>query len=186
VGDSGVAFNPKKELRVLGSDDVLAQLLAFDVDTIVISGGEPLSQQYRLVGIARGLVEAGRRLEIETNGTRVPRSDLVEVGAQFNVSPKLAHSGDPAGRRLVPEALRALAALPHVSFKFVCRSEADLDEVGAIVERYGTRPVWIMPEGRTGNEINARLAELADQIVARGWNLTTRLHVVAWGERRGI
>ena len=186
IGQSGVAYEPRAELHVLACAEVLAQLLAYDVDTIVISGGEPLSQQARLVPLVRGLVEAGRRLEIETNGTHVPREEIVGAGVRFNVSPKLAHSGDPAARRIVPRALRAFAALPDVTFKFVCRSPADLDEVAAIVESYGTRPVWIMPEGKTVSELNERLANLADAVVARGWNLTTRLHLVAWGDRRAV
>jgi 7-carboxy-7-deazaguanine synthase len=186
IGQSGVAYQPRTELRTLGSGEVLARLLAYDVDTIVISGGEPLSQQRRLVPLVRSLLTAGRRLEFETNGTRVPVPDIVRDGVRFNVSPKLAHSGDPAHRRIVPQVLRALAALPDVTFKFVCRSPADLDEVAAIEESYGTRPVWIMPEGQTVAELNERLASLADAVVARGWNLTTRLHVVAWGGRRGV
>jgi len=185
IGDSKVAYDPRTELRVLHGDEVLAQLLAFDVDTIVISGGEPLNQQRRLLRVVRGLVDRGRRVEVETNGTRIPDPELVDAGVQFNVSPKLAHSGDPAGRRLMPQALRALAGLPNVAFKFVCRSESDLDEVAEVVALYGTRPVWIMPEGRTAQDVNDGLARLADHVVIRGWNLTTRLHVVAWDDKRG-
>lgn len=166
--------------------EVLRKLLDYDVPLIVISGGEPLSQQRRLLPLIRELSAAGRKIEIETNGTVVPRDEVVSLGVRFNVSPKLAHSGDPESRRLVPEALRAFAAVPGTAFKFVCRSASDLDEVASVAERYGTHPVWIMPEGQIPAEVGRHLADLGDEVVARGWNLTTRLHVAVWGDRRGV
>ncbi|MGW3009069.1 7-carboxy-7-deazaguanine synthase QueE [Streptomyces sp. NPDC001219] len=186
TGDTGVAYDPRQELTPMPWSEVLRRLLDYDVPLIVISGGEPLSQQRRMLPLVRELAAAGRKIEIETNGTVVPRDDLVSLGVRFNVSPKLAHSGDPESRRLVPEALRALAAVPGTAFKFVCRHTSDLDEVASVVERYGTDPVWIMPEGQLPAEVGRHLAALGDEVVARGWNLTTRLHVAVWGDRRGV
>lgn len=186
VADTGVAHDPRRELVAMAWRDVLARLLAFDVPLVVVSGGEPLNQQTRLLPLLRALRGAGRSVEIETNGTVAPRPELADLGVRFNVSPKLAHSGDPAERRLVPEALRALADVPGTVFKFVCRDSQDLDEVASVERRFGTRPVWIMPEGRTAATVGRHLAALGDEVVARGWNLTTRLHVVVWGDKRGV
>ncbi|ONK10265.1 7-carboxy-7-deazaguanine synthase QueE [Streptomyces sp. MP131-18] len=185
IGDSGVAYDPRTELRAMAWEEVLRRLRAYAVPMIVISGGEPLSQQKRLVPLLRALAGSGHRIEIETNGTVTPRPELVEL-VRFNVSPKLAHSGDPESRRLKPEALAALAAAPGTAFKFVCRTPGDLDEVAAVVERFGTTPVWIMPEGRNREELDRNLGTLGDEVIARGWNLTTRLHIAVWGNRRGI
>lgn len=162
------------------------QLRSYNVPLIVISGGEPLSQQTRLVPLIRALVATGHRVEIESNGTIVPRSELIATGVRFNISPKLAHSGDREERRIVPEALIALAAVPGTVFKYVCRTRADLDEVADHVNHYGTTPVWVMPEGQTSEETNRHLAALGDDVIARGWNLTTRLHVAVWGDKRGV
>ncbi|MFE7612016.1 radical SAM protein [Streptomyces celluloflavus] len=186
MGDSGVAYDPRQELQPMAWTDVLRTLLDFQVPLIVVSGGEPLSQQRRLIPLIRELRSAGRKVEIETNGTVVPRDELVELGVRFNVSPKLSHSGDPESRRIVPAALRALAAVPDTAFKFVCRNQTDLDEVTSLVDRYGTRPVWIMPEGQVPTEVGRHLSALGDDVVARGWNLTTRLHVAIWGDKRGV
>ncbi|MGG2459834.1 radical SAM protein [Streptomyces sp. RGM 3693] len=186
MGNSGVAYDPRQELRPMVWTDVLRTLLDFQVPLIVVSGGEPLSQQRRLLPLLRELRAAGRKVEIETNGTVVPRDDLVALGVRFNVSPKLSHSGDPESRRIVPAALRAFAAVPDTAFKFVCRNKSDLDEVASLVDQYGTRPVWIMPEGQVPAEVGQHLSALGDDVVARGWNLTTRLHVAVWGDRRGV
>ncbi|MFH9423961.1 7-carboxy-7-deazaguanine synthase QueE [Streptomyces sp. NPDC017529] len=186
IGDSGVAYAPKDELHPMPWREVLDRLLAYEVDLVVISGGEPLSQQKRLLPLVRGLRARGSDVEIETNGTIAPADDLVACGVRFNVSPKLSHSGDPEDRRIVPGALRALAAVPGTAFKYVCRSDEDLEEVASIVDRCGARPVWIMPEGQTSEDNHRHLAMLGDHVVARGWNLTTRLHVAVWGDRRAI
>jgi organic radical activating enzyme len=179
-------YDPRAELHRMPWRTAYDRLIAYPVPMVVISGGEPLGQQARLVPLVRALTTAGRRIEIETNGTVAPHADLVAAGVRFNVSPKLSHAGDRESRRLRPAALSALAAVPGTAFKFVCRTPADLDEVASLVAAYGIRPVWIMPEGRTRDELSKGLITLGDDAVARGWNLTTRLHVAVWGDRRGI
>jgi 7-carboxy-7-deazaguanine synthase len=165
---------------------VAERVLALDVGLLVISGGEPMSQQRRLVPLVDALTGRGVDVEIETNGTKVPDDRLVRTGIRFNVSPKLSHTGDAAHRRLVPDALRRLAELPTSTFKFVCRNRGDLDEVAAVVARYGIRSVWVMPEGQSSAQVTAGLRELVDAVIDRGWNITTRLHVLAWESRRGV
>jgi organic radical activating enzyme len=158
-----------------------------NVDLTVVTGGEPLDQQRALIPLVEQLTEAGNRVEIETNGTVVPVDELLDdTMIRFNVSPKLAHASDPLERRIRPAALRTLSGNPGTAFKFVCRDLADLDEVADLVDELELRSVWIMPEGQTAEQINRRLAELADEVVRRGWNLSTRLHVLAWGDKRGV
>jgi organic radical activating enzyme len=164
--------------------EVAARVREFAVPLVVVSGGEPLNQQRRLVPLLRELTATGHAVEIETNGT-VPPDPEVAALARFNVSPKLAHSGEPESRRVVPEALSALAALPGTAFKFVCRGPGDLDEVAALTGHLGGAPVWIMPAARSRDELGRNLTALGDAVVARGWNLTTRLHIAVWGDRRG-
>jgi hypothetical protein len=42
-----------------------------------------------------------------------------------------------------------------------------------------------MPEGVTDEGVTAGLRAVADETLRRGWNLTGRLHVLLWGDRRG-
>lgn len=165
---------------------MLERLLAFEVGLVVISGGEPLNQQNRLVPLVEALVEHSIQVEIETNGTRVPDPRLIAAGVRFNVSPKLSHAGDPAAKRIVPTALERLAALPSSTFKFVCRGSADLDEVSELVAATGITSVWVMPEGQNSTDIDRHIRQLADEVIGRGWNITTRLHTLVWGHKRGV
>jgi 7-carboxy-7-deazaguanine synthase len=183
---SPVAYRPAEELHVMTVDEVLARLLALGVDLVVVSGGEPLSQQRRLLPLLERLQDHDVAVEIETNGTRTVSPELVALVRRFMVSPKLSHSGDPRDRRIVPAALAAFGECGNAEFKFVVRATPDLDEVAEIVTAHRLAPVWIMPEGRSADAVLSTLAEIADAVVRRGWNLTSRLHVLAWGERRGV
>lgn len=184
--DSGVAHDPGRELHRRPVEEVVAELLGFDTDLIVISGGEPLGQQERLVPLVAALTAMGKEIEIETNGTHAAHPELVAAGVRFNVSPKLSHSGDAQRRRIVPDALASLSALSGSTFKFVCQNVRDLEEVAELVAAFNLRSVWIMPIGRTADDVTKHMSELADAVVQRGWNLTTRLHVLLWDDKRGV
>jgi len=158
---------------------------AIDAGLVVITGGEPLLQQDRLVWLADMCRATGRWTEIETNGAVIPGRAITGAARQFNVSLKLANSGMPAARRLRPDAIRALASTGKAVWKFVVTSPADLDEITELQQRYRLDPVWVMPEGTTSGQIVHRMRELAGPVLTRGWNLTTRLHTLLWEDARG-
>ncbi|MBI1758174.1 MAG: 7-carboxy-7-deazaguanine synthase QueE [Actinobacteria bacterium] len=180
-------FDLTAQARPIAAAQLLWWALGQDAELVVITGGEPLMQQRRLVPLLAGLVQAGRRIEVETNGTISPTPRLLELVAQFNVSPKLAGfgAGMSASRRIKPDALATFAASGRAIFKFVLRTPAELDEVADLARSYDLAPVWVMPEGATAAAITERLRVLADPVIAHGFHLTTRLHVLAWGDQRG-
>lgn len=174
--------DPAVELSERAVADVLAEVDSFGpVSMLVVTGGEPLLQQRRLVPLLAGARERGLRVEIETAGTIAPSPDVAALVDGFNVSPKLANSGNPVERRVKPDVLRALAATGKSTFKFVVRDESELDEVAA----FDVAPVWIMPEGTDAATLTERMQALAPAVLARGWNLSPRLHVHLFGNRRG-
>jgi 7-cyano-7-deazaguanosine (preQ0) biosynthesis protein QueE len=174
-------FDPAVELRKVDVAEVVAAVEAMDVPLVVVTGGEPLLQQPALVELL-GAFGARLRVEVETAGTLAPSPELVALVDQFNVSPKLANSGNPVERRWKPDVLRAFEATGKAVFKFVVADPAELDEVAA----FGVAPVWVMPEGTDPAVVQERLVALAGPVLARGWNLTPRLHVAIWGDKRGV
>jgi 7-cyano-7-deazaguanosine (preQ0) biosynthesis protein QueE len=178
-------FDPAVELSERAVGDVVAEVEAMGVDRVVVTGGEPMLQQRRLEPFLVAAAERGWVVEVETNATIAPSPRTVELVERFNVSPKLANSGVDPERAIVPGALAALAASGKAAFKFVATGPADLDEVQALVDAHALDPVWIMPEGTDAATVLAGGRALADEVVARGWQLTTRLHVLLWGDERG-
>ncbi len=176
-------YDPAKELTKRSVDDVIRDLENMNVELVVITGGEPLLQQRHLVPLVDECVRRNWRVEVETAGTIAPTLDGVD---RWSVSPKLANSGMSVERRRKPDVLRAFAATGRTIFKFVVVESTDLDEVAALVDECGLRDVWIMPEGTDPETVLRGLRDLAEPVLARGWNLTPRLHVLIWGDRRGV
>jgi 7-carboxy-7-deazaguanine synthase len=178
-------FDRDVELRAVRTGDLIAAVAAMGVERVVVTGGEPLIQQRQLESFLLAARERGWAVEIETNGTIAPRREVVAAVERFNVSPKLTGSGVPPERALRAEALATLRDSGRAVFKFVVARPAELDEVAAVTAAHRLAPVWIMPAGTTAEAVLACARALADPVLDRGWNLTTRLHVLLWGDERG-
>lgn len=153
---------------------------------VVISGGEPMIQRAGVRQLATELRDHGYQVHVETNGTLRPLGleDLID---QFVVSPKLAHSGVDPDKALRPDVLRTFAGLGAAA-KVVVKTEDDVRAVMAMttVTEWPLDRVWIMPEGTTRPAIEAAWPEVAGWAVEYGINASSRLHVLAWNDRRGV
>jgi len=181
-----LSFAREANQVTLSEEEVAARIASLGQDRLVITGGEPLLQGAALARMA-ALFPAGTAIEIETNGTVAPHPALDPLVAQFNVSPKLAHSGNPAELALIPERLAAWAADPRAWFKFVVAEPSDLDEVLSLQERHGIvgERIFLMPEGRSSGVVAERLRWLAPLALAHGLRVTDRLHIHLYGDTRG-
>jgi len=179
------AFARADNQVTLSEEDVAARIMALGGNRLVITGGEPLLQGAALARMVT-LLE-GHTVEIETNGTVAPHPALDPQVAQYNVSPKLAHSGNPADSALIPERLSAWASEPKAWFKFVIASPADVDEVAALVAAHGLprERVMLMGEGTTSATLREREHWLAPLCLQHGFGLTDRLHIHLYGDTRG-
>lgn len=158
--------------------DLVGWVAGQDVDLMVITGGEPMLQQPAMTALAAGVPDCVR-VQVETNGTRPPDPRLVELVDLWVVSPKLANSGMDYGSRIVPAALTGLMATGRAAFKFVVTDpDTDFDEIAELVEEFGLAPVWVMPEGDTREKVLAGMDAITEPAVARGWNVSTRLHLL--------
>ena len=156
---------------------------------VVITGGEPLLQQAAGLGeLASSLSGTGHSIEVETNGTIEPTEQMVASVSRWNVSPKIASSGNPSGRREVPEALTALSALPNADWKFVITGLPDIEDAARMAGRYGVPPgrVVLMPEGSRRRCWSPRDRRwVMEEAALRGFRFSSRLHVLLWGAERG-
>jgi 7-carboxy-7-deazaguanine synthase len=182
-------YDKAAETTEMDIESVAQVVQSWNVPRVIITGGEPLMQQEDIVKLIALCADV--KFDIETNGTITPLLTLANSVDTFNVSPKLSHSGDIRKKRIKDAPLMHFANLAQdgkAQFKFVCETVADLDEVDLIAQDYDipNSAIWIMPEGTDAPTLVFRLEKLADAVVARRYNLTTRLHVLAWGHRRAV
>jgi 7-carboxy-7-deazaguanine synthase len=183
---SGETYERKANQVTLGEEEVAQRIGALGQPRLVVTGGEPLLQAPALARML-ALLPEDIAVEIETNGTVAPPPALDALVDQYNVSPKLAHSGNPAELALVPERLAHWAAMPRAAFKFVIAQGTDVAEVLALAERYAIprERVWLMAEGTDAATLRARQGWLAQQCLANGLTLSGRLHIELYGDTRG-
>ena len=179
------AFERKANQVTLSEVETAARILALNGDRLVVTGGEPLLQSPALARLLALL--PAMHVEIETNGTVAPPPAFDALIHQYNVSPKLAHSGNPAKLALIPERLNAFAADPRAFFKFVIATPGDIAEVLALAATYAIprERLFVMPEGTASATLQTRTRWLADICVREGLRLTDRLHIHLYGDTRG-
>lgn len=180
------SFDLQAELRSIATTEVVQRVSSAGVSLVVLTGGEPALQAEEAAVLARALTKRGHTVELETSGT-VPLGVLAGALDLIVVSPKLGNSGLHPHQRLRWPVLRRLASEPKAVFKFVVEGPHELDEVGVIESALNLAPqrVWIMPEGRDRDTLLRRLSELAGPVADRGWSLSSRLHIMEWGDVRG-
>ncbi len=151
---------------------------------LVVSGGEPLLQQAGIIKLIASL-PSNWHVEIETNGTIVPKASLKNV--QFNCSPKLTSSGNDLRARRRPQALQAIAAMPDSWFKFVVARPQDADEIRevmAIANGGDFGRVILMAEGVSVEKLNRNEDLVASIARELGCMAGARNHIYWYGDKR--
>ena len=187
--EDDVKFVPTEERLSRSFEEIAAEVAKSQPSGIVITGVEPMLQKGKLAAMITAIKnESGPVwVEIETNGSIAPPADLVPLVNQFNVSPKLSHSGNEARTALNPVSLAVYAQLPQSWFKFVIATPDDLDEVLSLTRQFRIphERVYLMPLGRSSEEVRTRSKWLTEECLRHGMNFTDRLHIHLYGDTRG-
>ncbi len=159
---------------------------------LVITGGEPMVQQQRVLAFIDFLDAALQQkifIEIETNGTLLLGAKLLQRLNQINVSPKLANSGEQSKKAYLPAVIQQLAVEHKAKFKFVISAVSDVSEViSNYVEKFclPVNRVWLMPEGGTQQELQLKRKLVVELCKQHLFNYSPRLQVVIWNEVTGV
>lgn len=179
-------FSREIEQATMPVTELVDRILEFDTERLILTGGEPMMQQAQLTEALYLLKEIKPSLlaRVETNGTILPRSFTVEgcetgmaaLVDQWDISPKLSSSLNSPARALRENTLKMFAGLDGSRFKFVVGNDRDMSEAVATVNTIGIprEKVWIMPQGRTVEEVYAHLEHLAIFCRQEGLNLAER------------
>ncbi|OCC25261.1 pyrroloquinoline quinone biosynthesis protein PqqE [Croceicoccus estronivorus] len=179
------AFDRAANQVTFAEEDAAARISTLGQNRLVVTGGEPLLQAPALARMLAHLPDM--HVEVETNGTVAPPPALDALIHQYNVSPKLAHSGNPTELALLPERLTAWAADRRAFFKFVVAQPADVEEVLALQERYAipAERIFLMAEGTDSITLRTREKWLSDLCMQHRFRMSDRLHIHLYGDTRG-
>lgn len=182
------SYSKQEEVVEMSLQEIEQRILTHDCRHIIVTGGEPLIQQNKLVSLLTALKKKRLYIEIETNGTIIPDSRLTRMVDQWNVSPKLENSGNPLSLREISGAYRFYVNLPSTFFKYVIQAQDDLNEVKELTCRYGiaNNRVILMPEATSKEALIDRSKWLVEACKKHGYKFSTRLHILLWGNNRSV
>lgn len=160
---------------------------------IIITGGEPYMQE-GVIKLVDELKRQGFFITIETNGTifRKTNADLISI------SPKLPSSTptkDGYARNMHIQNRIYNQSIPKfqkhnelIQYKFVYSCKEDIEEIKKFCKEFkiNNEDVWLMPEGADLETQLRNTEETMNQAIENGFNFTSRLHVLAYGSRRGV
>lgn len=167
---------------------------------IVITGGEPMTQQKDLSELVQALIREGHRVTIETNGTIVPQYNF--DGVFWSVSPKLKSSccfpaifnrtlAEKHERtRINIEAVQAFVDTGTYQLKFVVASEAGVEDVLSEylnnLKNVDTSRVLLMPAGATRKQLEEVGPDVVRACIKYGFRFCDRTHIRIWDSLRGV
>ena len=152
-------------------------------------------------------------ITIETNGTFDPLPEEYETWniGLYSISPKLKTSVALPGQiinlpngesihfsqeqidnfhktRRNDRALKMFTDTFSYQFKFVYSGMESYNEIKEYIHEYNIDPknIMLMPEGLDERILSKHRQEAAEICIKEGWNYTDRLHIIIWGNKRGI
>ena len=182
--DTKWANAPDCPVTEMSAEDIVGYACGTGIINVTLTGGEPLLQK-DLPELTDALISAGRRVEIETNGS-LPIEELAcrEIRPAFTLDYKLPSSGMESS--MLTDNYRFLTDADAV--KFVAGSREDLHRADDIIREFSLAEkcrVFISPVfGKL------RPDEIVDHILANRMNdikVQLQLHKFIWDpDMRGV
>lgn len=191
----------RAQWTLMSAAEIMAEVerLSGAVPVLVsLSGGNPALQPLApLIELGRG---KGYRFALETQGSVAqPWFTALEW---LMLSPKPPSSGVALDRQALDGCVAAAAGGPRTVLKFAVFDDADYAFAREVAERYPALPVYLQvgnpaplaTHGGAGKdadtgELMRRFRWLVDKVATERWFAATvlpQLHVLAWGNRRGV
>ena len=155
---------------------------------LVLTGGEPVLQTATILRLLEDRPE--RMFQLETNGS-LPIQKLKDKAKEKNVnlvfiaSPKLQSTGNT---HVYKKEIVAQYDTTDAYFKFVFDgSDQNKAEIVNFISQMNIKsPMYLMPEGRTPEEVIQHLQDAWEWGLTKGFRLTCRIHTLAFGNIRSV
>jgi 7-carboxy-7-deazaguanine synthase len=180
-------------------DDLIERICEYPCRHAVITGGEPLvgpncSPREGLAMLTQQLKRLGRHITIETSGIGFVPDLACDL---MSISPKLGNSlpaepdlaVDHQRAKPAPQVLKALIEAYSCQLKFVVDTPEDIPEIHGLLEQLpavAPERVLLMPQAATRQELQTKAPRVAQLCRETGFRYGQRLHVLLWGNQRGV
>ena len=168
------------------------------------TGGEPLLRSSQIASVEilkyfESIKNIPRSVTFETNGTIELSHTFINFWQNkslyelfFSVSPKLfSVSGEKQSDVILPKVVKQYHRLSNKGhLKFVLGTEdehwIEMEGIVKLFKKYGIEyPVYIMPIGSREEDQKEIAGKVADLAIARGYNVSARVHVYLFGNAIG-
>ncbi len=189
------SWNP--EGPQLAVADLVRQVRELGIEHVVLTGGEPLLQ-LDCVPLCKSLLAAGHFVTIETAGTvfrpapaslmsispKLANSAPAQVGSAASLRWQARHEQTRSNRAVIARLIEA----NEFQLKFVVDELSDLPDITDYLAGWPQVPgerVWLMPQARTREELEARSDWLEAEAVRLGFRFSSRWQIAQFGNQRG-
>ena len=193
-----------EDVKNLGETDlryILDEYKKIYSPDVVITGGEPTMYPSELEGLCKELKKINGDLvtTIETNGTNI--GDFIKYTDLISISPKLITSVPfntefekmHLKNRINTEVLEKYNFLMKkgdidIQWKFVFTGNEDIKEILNLQTLIGfeNKDIYLMPEGITEEDLRRNRSAAIEACLSNRFNYTDRIHILVWGNKRGV
>ncbi|MEM0325367.1 MAG: 7-carboxy-7-deazaguanine synthase QueE [Candidatus Aenigmatarchaeota archaeon] len=164
--------------------ELLTKWPAIKSSNLIITGGEPLLNNYRQYFISQLLyqIDNTKIVEIETNGTNDIKFSVIVERCQINISPKELRYQLPVVTEVEYKLFEQVKnkEIPNYIVKFVFDNSDEVKKfIETVINKYQIpeNNVYIMPKGATKEKLKENLFYTLDYAIKNNFNFSTRLHI---------
>ncbi|MFI4910136.1 MAG: 7-carboxy-7-deazaguanine synthase QueE [Sedimentisphaeraceae bacterium JB056] len=184
---------PSKCGEPLSISEIVLRVEEYKCKDVVITGGEPFGKE-ELPELLKELKEKGKYITVETSGIEFVKGLRIDL---VSLSPKLSNSTPVEyelallheKNRLNKKALEEFMGNYNCQLKFVVEQKSDIDEIKQLLsecKNSENAEVMLMPQAADTDEYIERSGQIAEMCINEGFSFSPRLHVLLWGNKRGV
>jgi 7-carboxy-7-deazaguanine synthase len=177
----------------LGIDEIVLRVNEYNCRHVVVTGGEPFINE-ELPALLRQLKACDKHITVETAGIEYIDELPIDL---VSLSPKLSNStpleAEPATlhekNRLNTAALTMFMENYPCQVKFVVENREDIAEVKDVLKtcRWGKNTeVMLMPQASDTEDYIEKSRQIAEICIDEGFSFSPRLHILFWGNKKGV
>jgi len=179
-------------VKIVPIEDVVNEILKYSCGDITFTGGEPLLYIDQIKQIMGLLSLTGNfTFNFETNGMIWP-GDIEDYNITYIISPKFHAMDLNVTEETIGEYIGKLKVWHQVErhpvyFKYVYEGQETIDNIKkleSLLQFNFKQMPYLMPEGKFFDQ--DKYKELAQVCLDNNWIMSSRLHTIIWGNKRGV